>query len=69
MSWNDRGESVDVEVEEVVKTTAKAILVLVEGEEYWIPRSQIEGDFATAKEGDSGTMIIPQWLADQEGLG
>lgn len=46
---------------EVKRSTEKALLVDVDGDEYWLPRSQI------VDEGD-GIVAIPQWLADKEGL-
>jgi hypothetical protein len=61
-------ELAQVEVEQVVRATGKALLVLVEGEEVWIPRSQIQEDSEVQDEGDSGTLVIPMWLAEEKGL-
>lgn len=57
-----------VEVERVVRATAKALLVEVEGEEVWIPRSQIHDDSEVWDEGHEGTLVIPLWLAAEKGL-
>jgi len=68
MSWLD-AEEVEVEFDAVKASTDKAVLILVDGEEYWIPKSQIgdlyenEGRFATG-----GSLTIPEWLAEEKGL-
>lgn len=45
-----------------------ALLVLVENEEVWIPKSQIHADSEVYAEGHSGELVIPTWLADKKGL-
>jgi hypothetical protein len=57
---------IDVEIKH---HTEKAILVEVEGEEHWIPVSQIIWDETeVAAKGDVGTMAITQWIAREKGL-
>ena len=34
---------------------------------HWIPRSQL-GDSVVHEKGDSGSMELPEWLAEKEGL-
>jgi len=51
-----------------IAETDLAILVDIDGEEIWIPRSQIEDDSEVVEKGDEGTLIISGWLAEQEGL-
>jgi len=55
----------------VKRVTAKALLVEYDGEEPWLPKSQVseaeqyeEGDGAT----DGVTISITEWLASQKGL-
>lgn len=45
--------------------TEKAILVTIENEEYWIPKSQC-GEYP--EEGWFGTIEITDWIARQKGL-
>lgn len=53
----------------VKKATEKALLVEVDGEEVWLPRSQIVEDESEAlEEGDTGTLAITQWIAREKGL-
>ena len=45
--------------------TAKAILVVADDQECWLPKSLVEVD----KLGDgTAHLVLPEWLADQEGL-
>jgi hypothetical protein len=34
----------------------------------WIPKTQISDDSEVWKEGDSGTLIISEWIAAQKGI-
>jgi hypothetical protein len=61
-------DTVQVEVERVKRATDKALLVVVEGEEFWIPRSAIHDDSEVWDEGHDGTLVIPLWLAEAKGL-
>lgn len=52
-----------------LKETDKALLIEYEGEEIWIPKSQIVyGDSEISSEGDEGVLAITQWIADEKGL-
>ena len=60
---------VHVDIDEVVKETEGAFLVLIEGEQYWLPKSQI-ADAKDYEEGDCGcTMSVTEFIAKQKGLG
>jgi len=48
--------------------TAKAILVVIEDEEYWIPISQVDDDSEVFMKDDEGTLIITDWIAKEKGL-
>lgn len=57
---------------EVHASTPDAILV-EKDPAVWIPRSQIDPDESdldreSCDEGDSGNIVIPEWLAQNEGL-
>jgi hypothetical protein len=63
-------EPVSVEVEEVTRETDKAILVVVDGDEEWIPKSVIDDDSEvhSMKSGrDGGTMLVAEWFARSKG--
>jgi hypothetical protein len=52
----------------VLKESEKALLIDFEGEEHWIPKSQVHDDSDVYEEGDLGTIIISRWIAGQKGL-
>ena len=53
-------DEVSFDIDELKKETDKAYLVVIEGDEYWLPKSvcDIEGD----------TIVMPVWLAAKNGL-
>lgn len=58
--WNT-AKLVEVAYSKVNKLTDKAILLVIDDEEVWIPRSQI-----TEMAGD--TITVTKWIADEKGL-
>lgn len=63
MNWS--GEVV------VIESTPKALLVEYEGEEIWVPKSQIQDDseiYSAKQIGETGELVIPYWLAEEKGL-
>ncbi len=45
-----------------------AILVVIEGDEYWIPNSQVHDDSEVWRKGDEGELVITDWWAEKKGL-
>lgn len=65
-SFRDRSEIDNVLV---IRATPKALLVRFDdGEEHWIPQSQIDDDSEVYKEDTEGTLIISEWFAEKENL-
>lgn len=68
----DRHAPTDVEDCVVIHTTDLALLVRTpDGDEEWIPKSQIDpySDLTKDSEkGDIGTLVIPRWLAEEKCL-
>lgn len=74
-SWKEGQEPTEVRFKRIVHQTEHAILfererkikgkVLLEKE--WIPKSQIDDveDLEGWPEDEKGTLVIPQWLADE----
>jgi hypothetical protein len=55
----------------VVATTEKAVLVMVDDQEHWIPDSQIGPDselHTGSDNGDEGKLSITEWIASKKGL-
>ena len=59
-----------IDFEDVVcnRETDKAIRVKIDGEEYWIPKSQISEDSEVFKDESEGTLIITEWIAEKKEL-
>lgn len=53
-----------------IKEGDQALLVDIDGEEYWIPKSQIHDDSEVFddKKNDRGTLVITEWIAEKKGL-
>lgn len=58
----------EVEVLDVKRESAKALLVIVGNDEHWIPKSQIADDSEVKAEGESGLIKISEWIAGEKGL-
>ena len=56
--------NIQIEVDEVVYETDDAVLVRYEGEDVWIPLSQV----SRITRGKQAAVWIPQWLADKKGF-
>ena len=70
MSRRNDEENVSIEVEKVKVETDKAILVIVEDEEVWVPKSQIHEDsevYSLKSGKDGGTLVVTQWFGQKAG--
>lgn len=61
-------DGIRIENVRVVHATDKALLCEIDGDETWIPKSQISADSEVSEAGDEGTLIITEWIAEQKGL-
>lgn len=53
---------------EAIRATEKAVLVRrANGEEVWVPQSQICDDSEIFRRGDTGTLVVKRWYAEKEG--
>lgn len=48
--------------------SGRALLVDINGEEHWIPKSLIHDDSEVYKPNTEGTLVIPTWFAEKEGI-
>jgi len=62
--------SATAEFEDVncIKETEKALLVEIEGEEVWVPKSVVHDDSEVYAEDDQGTLVVKRWWAREKGL-
>lgn len=71
MAWANSDETVTLEEVCVVRRTESSLLVEYEGEEFFIPFSEISDESEITEDsepGDTGELIIPEWLAEDRGL-
>jgi hypothetical protein len=64
----EKKEPVEFEDVKVEKETEMALLVEIEGDKYWVPKSQVHEDSEVHGEGDEGILITTRWWAEKEGL-
>ncbi len=63
------GDWVHLDVSEVLHETDKALCVRLEdGEEIWLPKSQISDPENYAAGDQNCTISVSQWIAEQKGL-
>lgn len=48
--------------------TDKALHVEIDGERYWVPKSQIDDDSEVWLAHQEGTLIVSEWWAEKRGL-
>jgi hypothetical protein len=53
---------------QAIHATEKALLVVFEGDQYWIPQKMIHDNSEVWRNGDEGLLVIPQWLAEEKGM-
>lgn len=53
---------------ECIRHTERAVLVVVNGEEHWIPASHVDVDSEVFQRGHRGKLIISKWIAGKRGL-
>lgn len=51
-----------------IKETEYALLVVIEGEDVWIPFSQIDYSSEVQDEKDEGRLVVSEWIAREKGL-
>jgi hypothetical protein len=53
---------------ECTAETERAILVEVNAEEMWFPKTQIDESSEVTTKGDRGVLVISNWIAKQKNL-
>ncbi len=51
-----------------IKQTDLGLLCIIDGDEVWIPISQITSDSEVTENGDEGTLAVKEWIAIEKGL-
>ena len=55
---------VEVEVDAIVRETDEAVLVIYEGEEVWLPLSQID----SMRKGQNPSITAARWILEKKGM-
>lgn len=68
--FKDEDDTVSFADVYVKHATEKALLCVIDGNDHWIPRSQIHDDSEVFDDlnNDQGKLVITRWLAEQKGL-
>lgn len=51
-----------------IAETDSAVLCEIDGEQIWIPKSQIDDDSEVWENGQEGVLVMTEWIAEQKGL-
>lgn len=65
-----RGEVVRFEDVRCIRASEMALLVEINGEEVWIPKSQVDEDSEVFDDDANaeGVLVVSEWIAIQKGL-
>jgi hypothetical protein len=61
-------ESVEIDCVECIASTPKALLCEWDTYQFWVPKSQLRTGNEIKTKGDTGTLVIPRWLAKEKEL-
>ncbi len=65
---NMSGFEIEIDVDNVVAIGDAAALLEIDGDEHWIPFSQIEDNGEELVRGYSGSLFLSQWICEQKGI-
>lgn len=67
MGWD--GDYVRIDFDDLKCQTDLAYLIVIDDEEYWIPKSQVDDKELTGgRFSNKGWLTIPEWLAVEKNL-
>lgn len=61
----DANEVIVISIDGIVKATRKAYLIMYQGIEYWLPKSQI---YLNERDDGKYSLDVPKWLAKRKGM-
>ena len=51
-----------------IAETASALLVVIDGQQHWIPQSQVDDESEVYAYKHEGELVVSEWIAIQKGL-
>jgi hypothetical protein len=60
--------TITLEDVECVKETERALLCIIDGNEFWVPKSVVDDDSEVYAVGHEGKLVVHEWFAEKEGL-
>lgn len=63
-----RGPFIKVKDVQVLKATPAALLCRIQGDQFWVPQSQVHDDSEVYQEGDKGALVCSEWIAESKGF-
>ncbi len=64
---NPETETVELQAR-CLRETDAALLVEIDGEEHWLPKSCVADHSEVFEEGDDGILVVAEWVAKDRGL-
>lgn len=61
-------QTAEFENVKAIKETDLGLLCEIDGDEHWIPKSQIDDESEVYEEGHEGTLVVTEWIAKEKGL-
>ncbi len=59
---------VRVEYDDILRVTENAVLLDIDGEDVWMPKSQMDADYSDRVGQGEGHMYVTEWIAGEKGL-
>jgi hypothetical protein len=59
---------VRVEYDDILRATEKAVQILIDDEEIWMPTSQLDADYSERVGQGAGHMYVTEWIAREKEL-
>lgn len=51
-----------------IRETDAALLVVIDGQQHWMPKSHVDDDSEVYAEGHDGELVVSEWIAVEKGL-
>lgn len=53
---------------EVLRDSGLALLCVIRGKHYWVPKAQMLAGTLVKRPGDRGALVVPEWFAADQGI-